>query len=339
MKIAAMFGDKKAGLVDLPDLKPHDDFALVKVLAVPLCTEFKMFASGHKGQGFGHEAAGEVVIPGGSGLLKAGDRVVAMPLYGCGKCELCRQGDYILCRHNFDLFAESAGPGHWTYSQYILKPDRLLVPIPDDISMDHGAMACCGLGPTFGAMQRMGTDRFDTILITGMGAVGLGGVINGVYRGARVIAVEGHPYRAKLAKELGAAEVVDPKDTAAAAKRIIDLTGGTGPDCGIDCSGVAAAQRLLIDTVKRRGQVAFVGEAGELTIKVSDDMIRKSLTVFGSWHFNLADAHRIMEVIRGSRNLLDKVITHTFPMAKVQDAWELQTRGECGKVMLHPWMS
>ena len=55
-------------------------------------------------------------------------------------------------------------------------------------------MACCGLGPTFGAMQQMNVNALDTVMIAGMGAVGLGGVVNGHYRGAKVIAVESQPF-------------------------------------------------------------------------------------------------------------------------------------------------
>ncbi|MEZ4664380.1 MAG: hypothetical protein R2911_43165 [Caldilineaceae bacterium] len=60
------------------------------------------------------------------------------------------------------------------------------------------ALACCGLGPTFGAIQPARVNALDTVLITGLGPVGLGGVINGVYR-ERVIGVESNPWRAQLA--------------------------------------------------------------------------------------------------------------------------------------------
>jgi len=226
--------------------------------------------------------------------------------------------------------------GTATYAQFLLKQDWLLLPIPNDLSYEHASMACCGLGPTFGAMQRMNVDAFDTVLITGMGPVGLGGVINAVYRGARVIAVESHPYRARLAKELGAMTVLDPNDPDALAK-IRDLTNGVGVDKAIDCSGATSARRLLIDAARRRGQVALVGEGGDFTVHGSNDMIRKGLTLHGSWHFNLADAPRLMQVIRASGGLIDKLITHTFPMSKVQEAWELQMTGNCGKVLLGPW--
>ena len=73
-------------------------------------------------------------------------------------------------------------------AQLMLKPDWLLRKVPKDVPDDYAALACCGLGPTFGAIQRMAVSSYDTLLITGLGPVGLGGVVNGVYRGARVIA-------------------------------------------------------------------------------------------------------------------------------------------------------
>ena len=110
-----------------------------------------------------------------------------------------------------------------------------------------------------------------------------------------------------------------------------------GADKAVDCSGAAAAQRLLIDSVRRRGEVAFVGEGGELTLHVSGDMLRKGLTLHGQWHYNLADTPRMMRTIRACGAQLDRLITHRFPMSRVQEAWELQLTGNCGKVLLDPW--
>lgn len=185
-------------------------------------------------------------------------------------------------------------------------------------------------------MQLMSVDAFDTVLITGLGPVGLGAVINAAYRGARVIGVEGNAYRAALAKELGAQTVLDPA-SADVLDQVRVLTAGVGADKGVDCSGVPSAQRLQIDAARRKGQVSFVGEGGDLGIKVSQDMIRKGLTLRGSWHWSLADAPTIMRVVADCGALLDKHITHTFPMCGVQEAFELQLTGQCGKVLLHPW--
>ena len=337
MKVAAITGEEQAGVVDVPDPKIAENYALVKVHSVPMCTEYKAFEKGSVGQNFGHEAAGEVVEIVQPGKVKVGDRVAVMPQSPCGTCWLCLKGEYIHCQNNRRT-REVCGTetGTSTYAQYVIKQDWQLVPIPDGVSYDHGGMACCGLGPTFGAMQYMNVDSFDTVLITGLGPVGLGAVINAAYRGARIIAVESHPFRAELAKKLGAETVIDPTGPGAL-QQIMDLTGGIGVDKCVDCSGNAEAQRLLIDASRRHGIVSFVGEAGELVIKVSGDMIRKGLNLHGAWHWNLADSHLMMKMIVESKEKLDMAITHTFPMAEVQKAWELQLTGNCGKIMLHPW--
>ena len=169
--------------------------------------------------------------------VAVGDRVVVMPLYSCGTCALCRAGDYIYCRNGIDPAAFTGSPeGAATMAQYVLKPSWLLPKIPEGISYEHASLACCGLGPTLGACERMGVSAFDTVLITGMGPVGLGGIINARYRGARVIAVESHPWRAERARLLGADAVVDPTRQDAL-REILDLTNGEGVDKAIDCSG------------------------------------------------------------------------------------------------------
>ena len=93
----------------------------------------------------------------------------------------------------------------------------------------------------------------------------------------------------------------------------------------------------MLDAVRRRGRVAFVGEAGDLTLRVSKDTIRKGLELHGAWHYNLADAPAVMDVIRRYPDKLDRLITHTFPMSAVRDAFELQLTGASGKVVLYPW--
>lgn len=338
MKQIKITGPKQWALVDAPEPRAHGEFCVVKVRVAPMCTEFKDYVSGH--DNVGHEALGEVVevaSHGSSTKVKVGDRVVVMPLYPCGKCRLCIMGEYIHCPNLVDACrATGNAAGTRTYAQFLLKQEWLLLPIPEDLSDEHGAMACCGLGPTFGTMQRLGVTAFDSLLITGLGPVGLGGVINGIFRRARVIGIESNPYRAALARELGAEVVLDPADPDVV-RKIRALTEGEGVSKAVDCSGAPAAQRILLDAVRRKGEVAFVGEGGELAIHVSNDLLRKGLTVHGQWHWNLGNWPQMLCLIRGSRDSLDKLITHRFPMTRAQEAWELQLSGQCGKVLLDPW--
>lgn len=337
MQLAAITGKRQAQLVERETPHAWGDVAVVKIHVTPMCTEYKLYRDGHVTDVLGHEAAGEVVDVVQPGRVKVGDRVVVMPQYPCGTCRYCLAGDYVYCLDNLDILrltGNSAGTA--TYAQYVLKQDWLLIPIPDDMSYEHASMACCGLGPTFGAMQRLEVNAYDTVLITGMGPVGLGGVVNAVYRGAKVIAVEPHPYRRNLALELGAIAAIDPNDPTAM-EQVLSLTDGKGVDKAVECAGTPEAQRFMIDAVCRRGQVAFVAEAGEFTVHVSNNLLRKGLVVHGIWHWNLADAPRMMQTIRAMGYLLDKMITHRFPLSRVQDAWELQLTGNCGKVLLYPW--
>jgi threonine dehydrogenase-like Zn-dependent dehydrogenase len=337
MKKAVLLGNRKAELVEVPDPQPKEDWVVVKVHAAPMCTEYKAFAGSTPVDRLGHEAAGEVAAVAQPGRVKEGDRVVVMPLYACGQCALCVVGEYIHCQNGPD-FARftGGGEGSATMAQYLLKPDWMLPPIPDGLSYERASLACCALGPSFGAFQAMGLGAFDTVLITGLGPVGLGAIVNAGFRGARVIAVESVPWRVERARQLGAASVIDPRSENPAAQ-IRELTNGRGVDRALDCSGNVQAERLCIDATRRKGKVAFVGECGdELAIRVSPDMIRKGLTLIGSWHYNLSDYPSIVKVIQES-SLIDRLISHVMPMSRIQEAFELSASHETAKIILKPW--
>lgn len=338
MKRAIVSGKQQADVAEGPDPKAQEDWVVVKVHSAPMCTEYKAFAEGKNHEHFGHEAAGEVIEVAQPGKVKVGDRVVVMPTNPCGKCTYCLEGEYIHCQDmvNFTEYHGSRD-GSATMAQLLVKQDWMLVPIPDGVSYDHASMACCGLGPTFGAFQTMDVDRYDTVLVTGLGPVGLGGIINAHYRGARVIGVDSNKWRAAKALELGAEAVIDPTDDDAL-QQILDLTkNGRGVDQSVDCSGVVAAHRLCIDATKRKGQIAFVGESGADTpVRISPDMIRKGLSLIGQWHYNMADTIRMMDMITDLGDELDKFISHTFPIDQIQQAWETQLSGNCAKVILKP---
>jgi L-iditol 2-dehydrogenase len=280
---------------------------------------------------------GEVAAVAQPGSVKIGDRVVILPQLSCGKCDLCRAGDYVYCENNFDfekIIGNKNGLG--TFGQYVLKPDWLLAPIPDNVSYQHATMAIDGIGASFGAFQAIDINASDTLLITGLGPVGLGAVVNACFRGTRVIGVEPVLWRRDRAVQMGADVVFDP-DEPDIVEKIRGLTGGKGVTCALDCSGIVQSQRLCIDATRRRGRVAFVGETNEaLSIRISPDMIRKGLTLMGSWLYNIGDYPKVMQVIQESP-LIDLLISHTLPMSQIQEGFELLASGQCAKVVVNPW--
>jgi threonine dehydrogenase-like Zn-dependent dehydrogenase len=335
MKVVAITGKQACEIVERPDPKIKANYVKIKIHAAPICTEFHQYQDGSVSDCLGHEAAGEVVETAGPVKVKVGDRVVVMPQNGCGKCSLCLAGESIHCTTPVDPMAIcGTKTGRATYAQYCIQQDWLLVPIPDDISYDEASMACCGLGPTFNAMELMGVDKFDTVLISGLGPVGLGGALNALFRGARVICIEANPYRVDLAKAIGVEAVVNPADKDALAQ-ILALTGGFGADKSIETSSAKDAPAFLVEATRRKGHLASVGWGGPMT---ASSLVYKGLTVHGAWHWNhFRHSERMMKTIRGTRHLLAKTITHRFPMSRVKDAWELQLTGRCGKIILHPW--
>lgn len=309
-------------------------WALVKMIAIPLCTEYKGWLEGKPSPG--HEGAGEVIKINGENLnVRIGDRVALMPGTPCGVCEVCLSGDYIHCENWLD-YEKITGQPFDTHVQFMLKPAWLLAKIPDGVSVELGSMACCGLGPTIGALERMNAGAHHTILITGGGPVGLGGVVNAKFRGCKVILVVGSSYRQKLGRDLGADFVIDRHDTDIE-KKIRDYTQGFGVDSCLECAGTVDAQMLCVKSTRRLGNIALIGECSEsMPLEASRHLIQTGINLFGQWHFNLNILPKIMQVIKES-TVVSKLITHTFPMSKVNDALELDSNRKTGKIIIRAW--
>lgn len=333
MQRAAIMGPEEAEIHTVPVPDPRPGWALVKILAAPMCTEYKDWRDGRIAPGLGHEASGEVVDVSDCRRIAVGDRVVVHPLWACGSCELCDAGDYIYCEHQL---LEEGDPADATMAQFIRKPEWLLSPFPSTLSFDHAALACCALGPTFGAMERLGIRPSDVVLLTGMGPVGLGGVVNARYRGARCIAVESAPWRRAKAAELGADLVLDPNDPDIR-PQIRAFTDGRGVDAAVDCSGAAQAHRLGVDMVRRRGSIAWVGESAmDTPIQASRDLIGKGLRLIGNWHYHRSLFPAVIDVIRRSDRAAG-LISHALPLGDIQSAFRAIAAQETAKVILRPW--
>lgn len=334
MKIAALTGPGRVEIVDRDEPRAGGDLVVVKILIAPMCTEFKDRRAGTVSDALGHEAAGVVVDAGTSRRVAVGDRVVAMPGNGCGVCWLCTSGEHIYCPNQRDVLAESGSAyGTATYAQYVVKPDWLLLPVPADVSLRHAALTCCGLGPTFTAHTRMATNALDHVVVSGCGPVGLGGIVHATTRGARVAGVETQPYRAGLARRLGASLVVDPRGDDAAS-RLVEWSGGRGPDAAIETSGAPSAPAFLASSLRRLGRLAMVAWGQEVSLP---PLVRLGLDIAGCWHWNHQRyAEQMWTTVRAAGELLDALVTHEFPLAEVSAAMDVQDSGDCGKIFLFP---
>ncbi len=325
-----------AGVREVADPVVADNYAKVKVWAAPLCTEFQG-SGGDIRHPIGHEAAGEVVEVGANvRFVGIGDRVAVMPQNSCGICELCQSGEHIYCRTNRDALAVCGSQsGRATVAHYVIQQDWLLVPIPDGISYDHGSMACCGFGPAFNAMDSMEVAAGDTVLVAGLGPVGLGAVTVALFRGATVFGVDTSEYRRNLAREIGAHAVFTPEEEGIVEQVLSATPGRRGVHKSVQCTRVEGVGKFLVRVTRSRGRIAFIAQGGTLDIQ---PIVGKGLRLYGCWHWNHQNqAERMMQTIAGSAGQIDKMITHTFPIDRIAEAITLQQTGQCGKVIIHPW--
>src|SRR3974377_788548 len=164
-------------------------------------------------------------------------------------------------------------------------PVSTLVPLPDALSFVTGAAISCGTGTAWGALRRINLQGGETIAIFGQGPVGLSATQLAVAMGARIIAVDIAAERRKLAQQFGAHDVLDPAvgDVVAA---IGDLTHGGGAHKTLEAPPAPHARAAAVRAVRAWGTACFVGERGQVTLDVSPDLLRRQVTLVGSWTFS-----------------------------------------------------
>lgn len=320
-----VLGGEKAWSEQAPKPEPEPGWVVVRPTVLPICgSDIGAFVQPGEHRYAGHEGTGtvEAVAPGSR--FEPGDRVAIGPSTGCGECAYCRSGSYIYCADRPE------GGSH--FAEYVKKQEFILARLPDDVSFEAGSLVGCALGPATSAMRRLEVGAHDTVMIAGLGPVGLGATAVATFLGARVAVVEPEPYRIALAEELGAHDAFDPT-TGDPLDWVRDLTG-RGVTCAVDCSGSAEAERLCVDAVAPLGRVAFLGEnAGQIEVSPSRDFIRKGLTVIGSWSMDLGDYDRMFDLLRRKPET-QSIATHVYPFEEAQAAFEKFLTRQTGKVLL-----
>jgi len=342
MRGAVFLGNRKIEIRNFPDPTPGPGEVVIEMKASGMCgSDLKFYRSppgaaqaalglGGGAEPFiaGHEPCG-VVAARGPGVSEReapiGQRVMDHHYSGCGVCKHCRVGWSQLCKAGITVYGVTANGGH---AGYLKVPARTLVPLPDELSFVEGAAVSCGTGTAYGALRRMQLTGGSTLAVFGQGPVGLSATLLGAKMGARVIAVETNPERLALAKQFGAEVAVHADDSEKALK---DLTRGEGVDLALDCTGIAAARVAAVRSAKTWGTVCFVGEGGEVTLDVSRDLLRKQLTVIGSWTFSAMGQAECARFIVDNRIALERIFTHRWKLEQADEAYRTFDTQSTGK--------
>ena len=342
MKGVVFLGDCELALEDFPDPAPGPGEVVIAMKASGMCgsdlhayraPKGRRFSIGRAADGpviAGHEPCGIVVAVGagvGEREARIGQRVMCHHYKGCGVCGHCRAGWSQLCEEGFVAYGIS---GHGGHADYLKVPASTLVPLPDQLSYETGAAISCGTGTAYGALRRMNLSGRDTIAIFGQGPVGLSATQLAVAMGARVIALDVGTERLARAKEFGAAEAVNPQthDPVAA---IQELTDGRGADLTLDTSGAPSARASAVRATKTWGTCCFVGERGSVTLDVSNDMLRRQLTLIASWTFSTVGQAECARFVVDRKIDVDSLFTHRWKLDQAAEAYRLFAAQTTGK--------
>jgi len=244
-------------------------------------------------------------------------------------CYDCRRGYQISCT------SEHRKAYGWQrdggMAPYILADEKDLIPLPDQLTYLDGAQVACGFGTVYEAIEKIGVNGNDAVLVTGLGPVGLAALMMAKAVGAQMrIGVEVNEERITLAKKLGLVDYVFKPDEAL--EKIMEITGGKGVEKAIDASANASARRLAIQATRSWGHIAFVGEGGTVSFEPSPDIIHGQKTIHGSWVTSLWRMEDLVErLVRWGIHPED-LITHKFPLEQAGEAYSLMASGNCGKV-------
>jgi threonine dehydrogenase-like Zn-dependent dehydrogenase len=226
--------------------------------------------------------------------------------------------------------------GHGAHAPFMKVPANTLVPLPAELSFATGAAISCGTGTAYQALRRLKLVESDTIAIVGQGPVGLSATQLAAAMGARVLALDVSTERLARAKEFGADALIDP-GTNDPVEAIKTLTHGAGADRALDTSGTPEGRLAAVRATRPWGVVCLVGEGGGLTLDVSPDMLRKQLTVIGSWTFSTVVQEECARFVADYEIQVDHLFTHRWKLEEADEAYRVFDRQTSGKgVFLTP---
>jgi threonine dehydrogenase-like Zn-dependent dehydrogenase len=176
----------------------------------------------------------------------------------------------------------------------------------------------------------MHTQGGQTLAVFGQGPVGLSATLIGAKMGARVIAVETNKERLALAKQFGATDLIDASKEDVV-KALKDLTRGEGVDLTLECSSAAAARQAAVRAVRTWGTACFVGEGGDVTLDVSPDLLRRQVTLIGSWTFSAMGMGDCARFVADNGIKLDRIFTHRWKLDQANEAYKVFDAQSSGK--------
>ncbi len=337
---------------------PKEGEVLVEIKATGVCHTDEFTRSGADPEGlfpviFGHEGAG-IVVDVGRGVTSVAKSDHVIPLYipECRACKACRSGKTNLCTairatqgkgvmpdgtSRFSVGGEKLHHymGCSTFANYTVLPEIAVAKIRNDAPFDKVCYIGCGVTTGIGAV--LNTAKVEpgaNVVVFGLGGIGLNVVQGARMAGAdKIIGVDLNPKRETLARKFGMTDFVNPKEVKGdLVAYLIDMTDG-GADYSFECIGNVDVMRQALECCHRGwGVSTIIGVAGAgqeirtRPFQLVTGRVWKG-TAFGGAR-GRSDVPKIVDWYMEKKINIDDLITHTLPLEKINDAFELMNAGE-----------
>lgn len=342
MRAALLYGPRQVRLETMPvPVVGHTD-VLVRIEAATTCgTDVKVFLQGGHARMiqppavFGHEFSGTIAAVGRNVTqFREGMRVVANNSAPCYQCYYCRRNLPNLCDDL--LFINGA------YAEYIVVPERVvrtnLLELPPSLAC---AVACLTepLACVLHCLDRAVLHPGDTVVVNGDGPSGLMLAAMAAWRGARVVLCGRAPQRLGLARQFGAAAVInyaEVPDQVAAVRALTD--GGRGADVAIEAVGRPEVWEATAAMVRKGGQAIFYGGCARGTsVRLDTQAVHyDQLTLQGVFHNTPYHVRLALDVLAAGILPGAALITTTLPLTRLHEAFDLMLTRQALKVAVLP---
>ncbi|MBK6598414.1 MAG: S-(hydroxymethyl)glutathione dehydrogenase/class III alcohol dehydrogenase [Proteobacteria bacterium] len=337
---------------------PRAGEVLVEMRATGVCHTDEFTRSGADPEGlfpviFGHEGAGIVVDVGpGVTSVKQGDHVIPLYTPECRQCKSCLSQKTNLCTAIRSTQGQGVMPdgssrfsiggekihhymGCSTFSNYSVMPEIAVAKIREDAPFDKVCYIGCGVTTGIGAViNTAGVEPGDNVVVFGLGGIGLNVIQGARLAGAnKIVGVDINPARKALAERFGMTHFVNPQEVRGElVPHLVALTDG-GADYSFECVGNVDLMRQALECCHRGwGVSVIIGVAGagkEISTRpfqLVTGRVWKG-TAFGGAR-GRTDVPKIVDWYMDGKIEIDPLITHTLPLEKINDAFELMHSGE-----------
>ncbi|MCF7222168.1 S-(hydroxymethyl)glutathione dehydrogenase/class III alcohol dehydrogenase [Marilutibacter chinensis] len=356
---------KPLQIVELDVEPPRKGEVLVKISHTGVCHTDAFTLSGDDPEGLfpavlGHEGAG-VVVEVGEGVtsVKPGDHVIPLYTAECGECLFCKSGKTNLCTSvratqgkgvmpdGSTRFSYNGQPVHHymgcsTFSEYTVVAEVSLAKINPEADHEQVCLLGCGVTTGIGAVHNTAkVQEGDSVAVFGLGGIGLA-VIQGARqaKAGRIIAVDTNPDKFAMAKQMGATDCVNPKDHDRPIQEVIVEMTGWGVDHSFECIGNVNVMRAALECAHRGwGQSVIIGVAGagqEISTRPFQLVTgRKWMgTAFGGVKGRSQLPGMVEQAMAGEIQLAP-FVTHTLPLERINEAFDLMHEGKSIRTVIH----